>query len=235
MSNPKIPFILPEFGLNAFNCPHCHVYANQCWSDAFADFDSFTGSDNDALNLGTLRISHMLRTHAVNHIHFSFCSHCRNIATWFGARLAWPASTPVEPPSPDLPQDIQADYSEAAAILSASPRSAAALLRLCVQKLCIHLGEPGKNINADIGALVKKGLPAQVQQALDTVRVIGNNAVHPGNLDLKDDPATAHALFRLLNFIAEQLITQPREIQALFAGLPEPQLKQIETRDAAET
>ena len=49
------------------------------------------------------------------------------------------------------------------------------------------MGEKGKDINTDIGNLVKKGLPIKVQESLDILRVIGNEAVHPGQLDLKDD------------------------------------------------
>ncbi len=134
-------------------------------------------------------------------------------------------------PNNDLPESIKADYEEAREILNISPRGAAALLRLSIQKLCIHLGEKGKNINEDIGSLVKKGLSGKVQQALDVVRVIGNGAVHPGQIDLKDDIATAAKLFELVNIIAEIMITQPKEIDKLYAGLPDNQLLGIAQRD----
>jgi hypothetical protein len=53
------------------------------------------------------------------------------------------------------------------------------------------LGEKGDSSPA-IGNLVKKGLPPMTQESLDCVRVIGNNAVHPGELDLKYDIETTN-------------------------------------------
>ena len=137
----------------------------------------------------------------------------------------------VPPPNPDLPDNITKDYEEARTIVDLSPRGAAALLRLCVQNLCIYLGEPGENLNADIGALVAKGLDGRIQQAWDTVRVLGNEAVHPGTLDLKDDRKTVKKVFGLVNAIAEAMITIPREGNELFNMLPENRRKAIDERD----
>ncbi|WP_353049986.1 DUF4145 domain-containing protein [Bacillus sp. ISL-39] len=58
---------------------------------------------------------------------------------------------------------------------------------MALQKLMVDLGQLGKDINNDIGNLVKNGLPVILQQTLDIVRFIGNVSVHPGKLDMKDD------------------------------------------------
>ena len=97
------------------------------------------------------------------------------------------------------------------------------------------LGETGKNINNDIGTLVKKGLPIQVQQALDYWRVVGNNAVHPGEIELNDTPEIAHNLFNMINFIVEDRISRPKHIQNLYDQLPQGAKSAVEKRDNEKT
>jgi hypothetical protein len=143
-----------------------------------------------------------------------------------------PDESSAPPPNPDIPKDIITDYNEARSILSKSPRGSAALLRLCIQKLCAFLGEAGKDINADIGSLVKKGLNPKIQQSLDIVRVVGNESVHPGQIDLRDNPAVANQLFQIVNLIAETMITQPKMVETLYNQLPQLKKEQIEKRDA---
>jgi hypothetical protein len=94
------------------------------------------------------------------------------------------------------------------------------------------IGTTKKDINEQIKELVQNGvITTAVQKALDSLRVIGNEAVHPGTLDLKDDTATATTLFTLLNFIVEKSITEPKLVDEIFASLPEAKLKGIENRD----
>jgi hypothetical protein len=130
-----------------------------------------------------------------------------------------------------MPEEVLADFNEAREIVALSPRGAAALLRLCIQKICKNLGGEGKNINSDIGFLVGKGLSVEVQRALDVVRVIGNNAVHPGELDLDDNVQIATSLFHLVNLIVDKMISEPKRISDLYKGLPEGALSAIEKRD----
>ena len=70
-----------------------------------------------------------------------------------------------------------------------------------------------------------------MQQALDIVRVTGNNAVHPGEMNVQDDQKTAGKLFSLVNLITDVMITQPRQISALYASLPEGARAAVERRD----
>lgn len=161
----------------------------------------------------------------------SVCSSCTESAVWLYDRLLWPPANEAPPPNSDFSADVRRDYEEASRILELSPRGAAALLRLAIQKLCKELGGTGKDLDKDIGMLVTKGLPVKVQQALDIVRVIGNEAVHPGVLDLRDDRATASTLFGLVNMIADRMITQPKEVAVLFDGLPQTKRDAIERRD----
>jgi len=144
-----------------------------------------------------------------------------------------PAAAPVPPSHFDMPKECLTEYEEARKIVAASPRAAAALLRLALQKLMIALGEKGKNINDDIGALVQKGLPVQVQQALDFCRVVGNNAVHPGEIELNDTPEIAQNLFSMMNFIVEDRISRPKHIEKLYNQLPEAARNAINQRDGS--
>ncbi len=170
-------------------------------------------------------------TYIALNVFLSSCFHCEKVALWIHDKLVYPPERQGSPPNPDLPEEIQRDYEEARSILNLSPRGAAALLRLCIQKLCRHLKEKGERIDDDIANLVKKGLNPTVQKALDVVRVVGNEAVHPGELDLRDDPDTAANLLALINLIADQMITNPKEVDRMYEKLPEKKQKAIEARN----
>jgi hypothetical protein len=216
----KSKYAVPEHRLPAFNCPSCHVYAKQHWFYlSGVHHSNVLGPQQVELQFGGLRFE------------IARCESCSRPSMWFNYGLIYPVEPMVEHANDDLPPDIRADYDEARNIASSSPRGAAALLRLAIQKLCQHLGQPGKNINEDIKNLVALGLPPSVQQAFDSVRVIGNDAVHPGSIDLRDDPATVAKLFRLVNFIVQKTITEPREIDDIYRGLPADKLRGIDQRD----
>src|SRR3989304_8987725 len=135
-------------------------------------------------------------------------------------------------PNDDLADEIKKDYIEAAIIFNDSPRASAALLRLSLQKLCKQLGEKGENINTDIANLVKKGLNPLVQKSLDSLRITGNNAVHPGEINLDERSEKVLKLFELINFIAEKMVTEPKEIESFYENLPEDAKKAVEKRDS---
>lgn len=208
-------YIAISFKSTAFHCPNCGVLSRQHWKNFYA------------AESGTSSFSQFFRR-----LDSSWCEHCEECTLWIDQRMLFPSSGNAPLPHPDMPADIAADFQEARNVVASSPRSAAALLRLAIQKLCIHLGEPGININADIASLVAKGLPVMIQQALDIVRVVGNEQVHPGELDVRDNPEIALHLFDLVNHIVEERISRPAQIEALYLKLPQSKRDAIDKRDA---
>ena len=214
-------YVEPEFKKDAFNCPFCEAYAHQKWRFRLlmynSDLNDFSERRYDQLKFRWLSSS--------------TCSCCDKTSFWIKEKLIYPKSSIAPLPNKDMPEDVKEDYLEARIIVNDSPRGACALLRLALQKLMIHLGESGKNLNDDIGNLVSKGISPDIQKALDSIRVIGNNAVHPAELDLKDDVETAMILFRILNYIVNNQITSKKEIEMLYEGLPKDKIRGIENRD----
>ena len=170
----------------------------------------------------------------IEDLSFTICAKCLKYALWRTDKMIYPVSSNAPLPVEDMPKDVKEDFIEARNIVNASPRSAAALLRLSLQKLMIHLGEKGKNINDDIKSLVKKGLSQKIQKKLDIIRVFGNNGLHPGEIDLKDDTSTAISLFKVLNRIIESMITQPKMDDDLYNKIPESTEEAIKKRDNKE-
>lgn len=208
-------YIQPGRGLRSFTCPHCEVLSRQYQHST--SVKSLGG--NNGYSSGDWLAS-------------SICEHCNEATLWLGEKMIYPDRGNAPLPNPDMPDDVMEDYKEAASIANKSPKAAAALLRLAIQKLCVHLGGQGKNINADIGSLVKSGLSPIVQQSLDVVRVIGNNAVHPGQIDVDNIESVGH-LFLLINLITETMISTPAQVKALYDSLPGSILDSITKRDGS--
>lgn len=231
----KEKYYPPEHAKGQFHCPHCSVFAKQRWSHLSAIGDAYTKHSQYGVTYRSNIFSLTPMSHQLEEKwSISFCEHCNAPVIWLNTVIVYPKKIIVSAPNKDLNEDIQNDYMEAAKIFGDSARSSAALLRLALQKLCKQLGEKGDNINEDIKNLVKKGLNPQIQKSLDILRITGNNAVHPGEINIEEKPELVLKLFELISFIAEKMITEPKEIEGFYEELPENAKEQIKERDKHE-
>ena len=201
MLNPTL-----DFKANAFHCPYCGVYAKQEWYNLAKGVISKSG-----LNY---------YEEFIPDLHVSFCLKCKKYTLWLNDKIIYPMLSIAPWPVEDMPLNVKNDFLEARSTVNMSPKAASALLRLGLQKLMSYLGESGKNMELDISNLMKKGLPEKFRDALWAARVIGAEAVAPGEINLKDDVDTAVALFNLVNMIVESTISHQRKVSQLYTKLP---------------
>ena len=209
-------YISPGNQKSAFTCPHCNAVSQMMF------FNVVWNKEDTSLRTSGYEKGAFMDV--------AVCQNCNELIIWIDNNFIYPEIIATEP-NEDMPDSVKTLYNEASLIYNKSPRAACALLRLAVERLCNELGEQG-SIDTMIGSLVKKGLPPMIQRALDIVRVIGNKAVHPGQISFDvDDKTTAETLMKLLNIITERLISEPKEINSIFEALPQTTKESIEKRD----
>lgn len=242
----------PKYKSDSFQCPHCAIASQQAWFDTdsaglaangilshtyFEYRTNIQDYQQEAITAFISKVSEAnkqsMASFVPRGVSVATCGSCKKATLWINRELVYPRQTTLPPPNTDLSEEIKELYREATSIFSDSPKGATALLRLSLQILLRDLGKTGKNINNDIKELVDSGLSPKIQQALDLLRVVGNNAVHPGQIDLDDNKEIAMKMFHVLNFIAEELITKPKELDFLYTGvIPEETRNHISQRDA---
>ena len=209
----------PMFESDSFRCPHCGVHAHQEWEYIESEnLEYWTPLQNSHLKFDGKDVL------------FSLCARCHNPALWVSGKMVFPNTGAYPPASADMPKAVIEIYDEAGRIANLSPRAACALLRLSLEMLLKQLGERD-SINDAIANLVTKGLPLEIQQAMDTLRVAGNQAVHFGKISFDGD-TDVEGLFGLLNAIVYDHITLPRERKEMYNKLPQGAKKQIAKRDS---
>jgi hypothetical protein len=218
-------YIAPCYKSDSFNCPVCNRYAHQIWREVhYIGFESkYSNATPDGLMTST-------------------CYGCKEYAIWKDEKMVYPDIVGVESPNSDLNQDIQEDYLEAASILHKSPRGACLLLRLAIEKLCdyfLKTSEPQiklseYDLHQKIDLLIAKDLTTErakrLYRNLHSIKIIGNSAGHPGKFLLEGNKGDADVLFRLINAIADETITNPKIEKGIFDGLPENKTREIKNK-----
>ncbi len=200
----------PAFKDSNFHCPHCGVLAFQNWQ-----YISHSGRYFDDLEV-------------------AFCQNCEEYSLWKDEKMIFPKKLTAPFPHEDMPETVKELYEEARLVSNDSPRAAAALLRVSLEKLTEELGEKEGKLNTRIGNLNKQGLPKKVIQSLDAVRIFANEGgSHSGEIDLtgEDNEEIVSSLFKLVNFIVEKTISENIQIDDIYGKIPENKKAGIKDRD----
>lgn len=215
-------YIKPSLFEENFTCPYCNTLTKQEKVNAYIVW----GKEKLRKEFAVIKRSNDDESLAI-----TTCMACKKHHIWLNFKMIKPNDTGVPRAIKGMPNKVAMLYNEARDVVLISSKSACALLRLSLQYLFIELGLDGKNINNDIHKLVMEGLDERVKKALDVIRVTGNNAVHPGVMDFNDNEEVAITLFKLLNFIVDEMINKPKRVDEAFNKLPKRVKDAIEKRD----
>lgn len=122
--------------------------------------------------------------------------------------------------SSDIPSKYLEDYEEAIKVLSASPKSSAALTRRLLQNILREEFHISKNSLAEeIEIFINKpGIPSHLTDAVDAVRNIGNIAAHPSKdkttgVIVPVESGEAEWLIEVIEQLFDFVFIQPKKLE----------------------
>lgn len=205
-------------------CPLCDTLAGQEWEGLYTA----------APHWDVYLEEQVKRYSQVEELGYCRCLACGGHSVWVEGQMVHPRVKHGSAPQPGMPADVLAFYEEARTVAELSPRSAATLLRVSLEVLVNALVGKDVALNKGIGQLVHDGrLPDDLQKAMDTLRITGNESAHPSELRLDDDREVLTSLFEIVNLLVERLISVPERIDRIYGALPPDKLAQIGHRDGA--
>ena len=259
MEEARGKHVAPAIDQLSFSCPHCRALARQFWFSVHADplqadekpfaanaetLKTLTLNDGDehqrdrklkwvermASGRPFLEVHREFRSRDVQNASISYCFSCSEMGLWVGDQLVWPKGTTSLEPTLDASADVPEDSGKTSQTLDASPRGAAALLRVATEKLCKELGDSEQGPRPAITPLLQEEVDARVLKVLEAMRVIESNAMPSDHVSVRDDRATAETLSGLVNLICEKIMIEPRQLQALYTKVREGAQNGIEQR-----
>ena len=224
----------PTHGAPSFDCPHCGAHAQQTWPQAVLCADE-GGVTTDWSSIDRSEC-YTCKKETVWHAQrrYSGSSGAGYSHSWMEWGILWPRERAGVPAHERLPEDLRPLYDEAREVADLSPRAAAALLRLLTETLLRQVAEAPKAKPFDlIGQLVREGkLDEQARMLAAYLRITGNNAVHPGQIDEDEDAQKrVSVMFPFVNSLVQRLIADPAEINELYEQLPEEARAAADRRD----
>jgi len=228
---------IPRFKWSAFKCPHCHTIEAQRWEwpKMIQHKHDWTTYD---LWYSTCENCNWRMLWAETYKTIYWWKSQQKVNVIFPVNYNWNFDFEI---SKDTPQIIEEDFKEAIQILPLSPRWACALLRLCLQKfldeIVIKISWSRKDtIDESIKYLAIDVwlISDDISNIMHVLRIIGNEAVHPWQIDLKDDYQTAEELIELFNYLINELITENKKKVALYDKIPSSKKSAIKNNELIE-
>ena len=193
----------PRLRADAFQCPHCHVYATQKWLPEAPH--------------GIKVIEDFFRNHDS-----AKCLHCKKLSFWRNGKIIYPSTPSMPAAVEDMPKGVKKIYEEARLVEPFSKRAAMILLRVSLEKLMLHLQMKGKTLDEKIKNLKHKGVMDTAINWLLAVKIMGNEAAHIGNINPNDKEIVENLnkVFTTINLVVTITITLKNMSDDLTKKLP---------------
>ena len=91
------------------------------------------------------------------------------------------------------------------------------MLRHLVEQIIVQ--KTGKEVKNLSQAVQEMALPGHLHKSMDLVRIVGNRAVHGGDIQPHEDPEVIVLLFEIVNQLVVHLISHPKRIEEMSAKL----------------
>lgn len=216
--------VYPKLNDKSFKCLCCHITTTHSWNDHVVALSSehinyLEGSNHhEKANVikyvrGESHINHIV----LDDVYVTICDHCHKPTIWLNdnqtLKPVLPSDNQYPSASDKMPQKVKDLYNQAGSIADKSPRAANAMLRSAIEELMYIIMKTQGDLNDMIDRAYNKNIiTTHIKKSLHSIRLLGNNALHPNQIRIEDDVDT-NDIFNIINHIVDVTIHHQEVIE----------------------